>query len=154
LISSWPKWAGPHTLVACLGDEPDSIVLLDTSQPTTARVVETIWHRSPEQDVYARWPLFSASTGTCYFVGVRGIKRTLLTIKRGEGGRAAAVEGDGHEDDLGGLSFSPDGRYLLFGANRPDRATEATGFRLQRSPFFRPSGHKTAGSIARALRFR
>ena len=123
-IFSWPRWAGPDRLVACIGtgNEPDSIVLLDISQPTEARVVETLWRRSAEQDVYARWPLYLPGTGTCYFVGVEGNRRTLLSIKRGEGGPAAAVEGEGHEDELGGLSFSPDGRYLLFGANRPDRA--------------------------------
>ena len=111
-------------LVACIGtgSEPESIVLLDISRPTRARVVETLWRRSSEQDVYARWPLYSPSSGTCYFVGVDGNKRTLLSIKRGAGGRAAAIEGENQEDLLGGLSFSPDGRYLLFGANRPDRA--------------------------------
>jgi hypothetical protein len=123
-ILSWPRWVGPELLVACVGAgaEPDSIVLLDISQPTAARVVETTWHRSPGQDVYARWPLISPSSGTCYFVGVEGTKRTLLSIKRGESGRAAAVEGEGHGDEMGGLTLSPDGRYLLFGANRHDRA--------------------------------
>jgi hypothetical protein len=53
---------------------------------------------------------------------VEGTKRTLLAIKRGENGLAAALEGEGHEDEMGGLTLSPDGRYLLFGANRHDRA--------------------------------
>ena len=121
-IFSWPRWAGPNTLVACIGTgtEPDSIVLLDISQPMESRVVETLWRRSAEQDLYARWPLYLPSTGTCYFVGVEGNRRTLLSIQRGEHGTASAVEGGGHEDELGGLSFSPDGRYLLFGANRPE----------------------------------
>jgi Protein kinase domain len=123
-IFSWPRWAGPGMLVACIGtgNEPDSIVLLDISQPSPALVVETIWRRSREQDVFARWPLFSTRTNTCYFVGVEGTKRTLLSIKRGERGPAVALEAEGHEDDLGGLCLSPDGRYLLFGANRPNRA--------------------------------
>ena len=103
------------------------------------RIVETIWRRSPEQDVYARWPLYSPRTGTCYFVGAacgfagEGKKRTLLAVKRGGAGRSKPVEGQGGEDDLGGLTFSPDGRYLLFGANRPDRAEESTGERRSQS---------------------
>jgi Tol biopolymer transport system component len=123
-IFSWPRWAGPGMLVACIGtgDEPDSIVLLDVTVPAQARIVETLWRRGRGQDVYARWPLFLPATGACYFVGVEGSRRTLLSIRRGAGGRAIAVEGDGHDDELGGLTFSPDGRYMLFGANRPDRA--------------------------------
>jgi Tol biopolymer transport system component len=126
-IFSWPRWAGPERLVACIGpgEEPDSIVLLDVSRPPAANVVRTLWKRSPELDVYARWPLYSPSSGICYFVGVAGNKRTLYAVKPGDDGRAVAVEGQGHEDELGGLTFSPDGRYLLFGANRPDRAAAA-----------------------------
>ncbi|MDR3618727.1 MAG: protein kinase [Paludisphaera borealis] len=123
-IFSWPRWAGPEMLVACVGtgNEPDAIVLLDISRPSQSRIVETIWQRPSQQDVYARWPLYSPRTGTCYFVGVEGQKRTLLAVKRGGAGRARPVEGQGLEDELGGLTLSPNGRYLLFGANRPDRA--------------------------------
>ena len=122
-IFSWPRWAGPGTLVACIGtgQQPDSIALLDLTPPNEVEIVETLWNRRPQLDVYARWPLFSPSTGLCYFVGVDGNTRTLYSVKRGEGGQATALEGEGHEDELGGLGFSPDGRYLLFGANRPDR---------------------------------
>ena len=74
-------------LVACVGtgDEPDSIVLLDVTEPAQARIVETLWRRGPGQDVYARWPLFLPATGTCYFVGVEGSRRTLLSIRAGRG---------------------------------------------------------------------
>lgn len=65
--------------------------------------------------------VFSVSTGTCYFAGVEGTRRTQLSIKQGAGGRAAAVEGEGHEDELGGLFFPPDGRYLLFQGTIADR---------------------------------
>ncbi len=131
-IFSWPRWAGPGMLVACAGtgNDPDSIVLLDVTEPAKARIVESLWRRGPGQDVYARWPLFLPATGTCYFVGVEGSRRTLLAIRRGAGGRAFAVEGEGHDDELGGLTFSPDGRYLLFGANRPDRAGMADPARV------------------------
>ena len=129
-------------LVACVGtgDEPDPIVLLDVSEPAQARVVETLWRRGPGQDVYARWPLFSPATGTCYFVGVEGNRRTLLSIRRG-GGPGIRGGRRGHEDELGGLTFSPDGRYLLFGANRPDRGDTGPGQRLDR----RRAGGPAAG---------
>ena len=125
-IFSWPRWAGSGMLVACIGtgQQPDSIALLDvTLAETGPKVVETLWQRSPELDVYARWPLFSPATGT-------------LLLRRRRGERADALLGEARRGRPGdwqwkakdtrtswaALAFSPDGRYLLFGANRPDRA--------------------------------
>jgi RNA polymerase sigma factor (sigma-70 family) len=123
-VFSWPRWAGPGRLVACLGtgNEPDRIALLDVRDPTSAKVLEVLWRRGPDLDVYARWPLYSPETGRCFFVGVEeGDRRTLYSVKKGESGRAVRLGPGGLVDKLGGLAFSPDGRYLLYGANRPDR---------------------------------
>lgn len=127
-IFSWPSWAGHETLVACLAtqQEGDTIALLDVSKPAEARIIEVLWKRGPELDVTPRWPVYSAETGRCFFVGVEPNKRTLYSVKRGESRRAKRVEADGQNDKLGGLTFSPDGRYLLLGANRPASHREVT----------------------------
>jgi len=52
---------------------------------------------------------------------VEPMKRTLYSFQRGQSGRVKRLEPKGYNDWLGGLSFSPDGRYLLFCGNRPDR---------------------------------
>jgi RNA polymerase sigma factor (sigma-70 family) len=127
-IFSWPSWAGHETLVSCLAtkEEGDTIALLDVSKPAEARIIEVLWKRGPELDVTPRWPVYSPETDRCFFVGVEPNKRTLYSVKRGETRKATRVEADGQNDKLGGLTFSPDGRYLLFGANRPAQGRDGS----------------------------
>jgi hypothetical protein len=122
-IFSWPSWAGPGTLVSALatGHEGDSIALLDVRKPTDAKIIEILWKRSDDLDVTPRWPVYQADRHRCIFIGVEPLKRTLFSFERGESGRIMRLEPKGYNDELGGLSFSPDGRYLLFCGNRPDR---------------------------------
>jgi len=123
-IFSWPRWSAPGMLVACIGDRkaPDSIVLLDVSRTKNVKVVRTLWRRSEGPDLYARWPLFSPSSGDCFFVGDEGSKRTLYFLSSGAGGpeRPTPLEIGGPK--LSGLSLSPDGRYLLFASDRVRRS--------------------------------
>jgi hypothetical protein len=127
-IFSWPSWAGPGTLVSALatGGKADSIVLLDIREPAEAKITEVLWKRSDDLDVTPRWPVYRPDTRRCFFTGEEPMKRTLFTVQRGEALRARRMEvvehqRPPHHQQLGGLSFSPDGRYLLFSANRPDR---------------------------------
>jgi RNA polymerase sigma factor (sigma-70 family) len=121
-IFSWPSWAGPGTLVSALatGQEGDSIALLDVRKPAEAKIIEVLWKRSNDLDVTPRWPLYQPATSRCIFVGVEPMKRTLFSFQRGESARVKGMEPQGYDDGLAGLSFSPDGRYLLFCGNRPD----------------------------------
>jgi len=120
-LFSWPSWAGSGTLVAAIGteEEADTIALLDVSSPAEAKIIDVLWKRGEDLDVTPLWPVYRPETRRCFFVGLEPNKRTLYSVKRGESGRAKRVEPEGHNDKLGGLSFSPDGRYLLIGANRP-----------------------------------
>ena len=122
-IFSYPSWAGPGTLISALATqkEGDSIALLDVRKPSEAKIIEVLWKRSDELDVTPRWPVYQPDKRRCFFVGVEPDQRTLFSIQRGESGRVRRVEVRGDNDTLGGLSFSPDGRYLLFSANRPGR---------------------------------
>jgi Tol biopolymer transport system component len=122
-IFSWPSWAGPGTLVSSIGTERegDSIALLDVRKPAEAKIIEVLWKRGEDLDVEPLWPVYSPGTRRCVFVGVEPMKRTLYSVQRGESRRARPLEPEGYNDRLSGLSFSPDGRYLLFCANRPDR---------------------------------
>lgn len=125
-IFSWPSWAGPATLVSALahGPEGDSIVLLDVKKPSRARIIEVLWKRSAALDATPRWPVHRPNTRRYYFIGVKGTKRTIYWVERGQPGRTNRLEPRGYDDKLGGLSFSPDGRYLLFCGNRPEGPPE------------------------------
>jgi hypothetical protein len=121
-IFSWPTWAGPRTLVACLATERegDTIALLDVTKPSEARIIEILWKRGADLDLAPRWPLYLPETRRCFFFGVDAEnKRALFSVKRGELGKAKRMEPALLDDWRGGLTSSPNGRYLLFHANRP-----------------------------------
>jgi len=129
-IFSWPSWAGPGMLVSALAPwetyEGDSIALLDVRQPAEAKIAEVLWKRSEDLNVIPRWPVYRPDTGLCFFVGEEPKKRALYTLRRGESLQARPMgvvehQRPGQHQQLAGLSFSPDGRYLLFEANRPER---------------------------------
>jgi len=122
-IFSWPSWAGPGMLVSSIGmgRESDAIALLDVRKPAEAKIVEILWKTGEDSDVEPLWPVYWPDTRRCIFVGAEPRRRTLLEVRRGESRRARPLEPEGYNDKLSGLSFSPDGRYLLICANRPDR---------------------------------
>jgi len=129
-IFSWPSWAGPGMVVSALAPaekyEGDSIVLLDVRKPAEAKITEVLWKRSEDLNVTPRWPIYQPDTGDCFFVGEEPSKRRLYSLRRGESLRARQMgvvehQRPGQHQQLAGLSFSPDGRYLLFEANRPER---------------------------------
>jgi len=127
-VFSWPSWAGPGTLVSPLTTEgePDSIALIDVRRPAGAKIIEVLWKRGHDLDVTPRWPVYRPDMRRCYFVGEEPTRRALFMVERGVSRRARRMEvveqrRPGQHQQLGGLSFSPDGRYLLFSAQRPDR---------------------------------
>jgi RNA polymerase sigma factor (sigma-70 family) len=126
-IFSWPTWAGPGTLVACLATERegDTIALLDVTKPAEAKVIEILWKRGADLDLAPRWPLYLPETRRCFFFGVDAEnKRALFSVKRGESGKAKRMEAELRDDWRGGLTASPNGRYLLLHANRPAQNSE------------------------------
>jgi Tol biopolymer transport system component len=125
-IFSWPRWVGPGTVVTALAPkekyEGDSIALLDVRQPAEAKILEVLWKRSEDLDVIPRWPIYRPETGQCFFTGDVPKRRAIYSVRRGESHRARPVGvAVGHVDHtwIGSLTFSPDGRYLLFHANGP-----------------------------------
>jgi Tol biopolymer transport system component len=127
-IFSWPSWAGPGTLVSALATDGDGdqIVLLDVRKPDQAKIIEVLWKRGADLDVAPRWPNYRPETRQCFFVGEEPKRRKIYSVRRGESLRARSMgvvelTRPGQHQQLAALSLSPDGRYLLFSANRPDR---------------------------------
>ena len=125
-IFSWPSWAGPGTLVSALSPKEsykgDSIALIDVREPAEAKIIEVLWKRSEELDITPRWPVYRPETRQCFFVGEEPKKRRIYSVRRGESLQAKEVgvieEQHGRQTHLASLSFSPDGRYLVFQSNQ------------------------------------
>ena len=101
-IFSWPRWAGPHTLVACLGtrNEPEAIDLLDILRPERARV------KPPALEAKRRARHLRS------MAALRVLDRGLL-LPRSPGWDAGDLEGIGRPGKAG------DGPHRRRGAARP-----------------------------------
>jgi hypothetical protein len=70
-VYSVPSWADATTLAAVVGTEAgESVVLLDVTDPDHGKVKEVLWKRGAESDPKPHYPVYSARTGRCVFVGV------------------------------------------------------------------------------------
>ena len=122
-VFAWPSWADVKTVAAIIGSDGsgDSVALLDVSDPERTKVKEVLWKRGRGLDVQPLWPVYSAGTRRCVFVGSEPGGLALYTVEPGQSGRARRLEAGGLDEQVGGLAFSPDGRYLLFCSTRRDR---------------------------------
>ena len=121
-IHSHPSWAGKGTIVAVVGpDEGDTIALIDVADSPRAKVKEVLWRRANGPDVKPTYPIYSATTRRCIFVGVEEKGEALYSVPQGDAGPAKPLGPEGYEPEITGLSFSPDGRYVLHSLRGPGR---------------------------------
>ena len=100
------------------------------SNPAEAKVTEVLWRQTPDLDVSPRHLVIRPGTRECIFVGVEAKRRGIYVVEADGSNRAKPLgvieyQRQMQAQQLGGLSFSPDGRYLLFDANRPVREQSA-----------------------------
>jgi Tol biopolymer transport system component len=120
-LFSIPSWAEDDTIVAVIGEEDgDTIALIDVSTPVEGKVKEVLWKRSKDLDVKPREPVYSPATRRCVFVGEDPKGMALYALERGKPGTPRRLE-TASDNLVRDLAFSPDGRYVLFSSNRPDR---------------------------------
>ena len=118
-----PSWAGPETIVAALGEAAaETIALVDITDPTEAKVKETLWKRGKDLDVVPYRPAYAQATRRLVFIGkTEGKGRALYTLEHGKSGPPRRLEPDVFDNLIQDPIFSPDGRYLVFSSDRPDR---------------------------------
>ncbi len=129
-VFSVPNWAGEGTLVAAVGAGDDArsgdrIALIDVTDPAQGKVKEVLWTAGHGLDVEPFNPVYSPVTRQCVFVGRTGGKgRALYSFHHGKPDRPARLEpGDRFDNLIQDPAFSPDGRYIVFSADRkPDPA--------------------------------
>jgi Tol biopolymer transport system component len=119
-VYGWPSWADAQTVAAIVGSEGtgDTVALIDVGEPEQAKIKEVLWKPGQDDDMKPLWPVYSPSTRRCVFVGIQPKGMALYVVDKGQSGQAKRLEPDGLDRQIGGLAFSPDGRYLLFCSNR------------------------------------
>jgi Tol biopolymer transport system component len=118
-IHAHPSWTGKGTIVTVIGStQGDTIALLDVSDPPQAKVTLVLWHRASGPDVEPSYPIYSATTGRCVFVGKKAGKddMTIYSIQRNAAGPAKPLRPEMHPGWVADLAYSPDGRYIVFSA--------------------------------------
>jgi len=121
-IHSDPSWAGEGTIVAVIGPtEGDTIALIDVSDPRQAKVKEVLWRSANGPDVKPTYPIYSAATRRCIFVGAEAKGMALYSVQQGKAGPAKRLGPEGYDPKITGLAYSPDGRYILYSVRGPWR---------------------------------
>jgi Tol biopolymer transport system component len=117
-----PSWAGEGTIVAAIGPgEADTIALIDVSDPAQGKIKEILWTKGKGLDITPYHPLYSPTTRRCVFVGAEPKGMALYSFQHGQPGPPQRLEPEGYDNLIQDLAYSPDGRYVLFSSNRPDR---------------------------------
>jgi hypothetical protein len=125
-ISSMPSWAGQETVVAAFGaNAPDAIALIDVSEPEQGKVKEILWKRGGSLDVTPSCPIYSPVTRRCVFVGTEEGKGSALysfVHAKADSGKPQdpprRLEPQGFDKLIQDLTFSPDGRFVVFASDR------------------------------------
>ena len=122
-VFGWPSWADVQILAAIVGSEGtgDTVALIDVGEPEKAKIKEVLWKAGQDDDMKPLWPVYSPGTRRCVFVGVKPQGMAIYSVEKGQLGHAKRIEPQGLDRQIGGLAFSPDGRYLLFCSNRDKR---------------------------------
>ena len=119
-IHSIPAWAGDaQTLIAVVrGQGPLMIALLDIADPTAAKIKEILWTRGQGTDAEPMHPVIASETKRCAFVGrtPRGSSLFVLDSKRSL--TPQPLEKDHFDPRIASLELSPNGKQLLFCAER------------------------------------
>ncbi|QDU08391.1 M56 family metallopeptidase [Gimesia aquarii] len=133
-IFSIPNWAGDgQTIVALLSTKNGhGIALIDVSQPEQAKVKQILWRIGDRLDLKVAYPIFSPTTDRCVFVGKTKAGMALYSVQPGSFDPPQRLESDnlGLDKKIASLTFSPDGRYVLFCSDRNAQAAPKVPIKL------------------------
>ena len=78
-----------------------------------------LWRRADGPDIKPGYPIYSAVSRRCVFVGGRAEGMSLYSVQAGKGGPAKRLGKAGDHKMIVNLDFSPDGRYVLYSVHGP-----------------------------------
>ena len=97
-IYSHPSWAGEGTIVAVIGTtEGDAVALIDVSDPPQAKVKEVLWRKENGPRVEPSYPIYSATTRRCIFVGNEAKGKALYSVQPSKPGPAKRLGAEGYD---------------------------------------------------------
>jgi Tol biopolymer transport system component len=116
---SVPSWTAPHQLVSVVraADRTISIALLAVKEPAEVKIEQVLWKRGDGATVEPLYPVYSAKTKRCIFVGREPQGQSLYAVEAGK--RPERLEADRYDGKIASLALSPDGQCLLFASDRP-----------------------------------
>jgi Tol biopolymer transport system component len=152
-IFSVPSWADAGSIVAAIvSDEGDALALVDVRDPSHCRVKEVLWKKAGDLDIRQSYPIYWPDGRRCIFVGGGPRGMALYSVQPGQAGPPKRLGLEGYAPKISGLAFSPDGRYVLYSEQGPDRTHggRAPGTRVARGedrPATRSVKHAWPGRI-------
>ena len=122
-IHADPSWAGEDTIVAVIGpNEGDALALIDVSDPSRPRVKEVLWRKANGPDVRPSYPIYSAVTHRCVFVGTGAEGQARVLGSPGQGRTREAGRAGGNTTTRSRAS-----RFRRMAATSCSHATGPTG---------------------------
>jgi RNA polymerase sigma factor (sigma-70 family) len=120
VIYPYPSWAGAGTIVTVIGPtKEDTIALLDVGNTPEAKLKKVLWRRANGPDVAPSYPIYSATTGRCIFIGESAKGMALYSVQLDNGGPAKLLGPEVFSSWITDLASSPDGRYVLYSLHAP-----------------------------------
>jgi len=123
---SVPSWAGDgQTLVSVVRTGGVlSIALVDVSDPANVKLKQVLWTRGKGVRDEPIYPVYSAKTRQCVFVGRSSNGHGLYQLAGQPDALPMRLEPTFYDKRIAGLAMSPDGRHVLFGSERMPDAKE------------------------------
>ncbi len=117
-IYSVPSWVDGQTIVAFVRSPKGfSVALVDVGKPEEAKVKETLWKRGDGTNIEPMYPVYSLSQKRGAFVGRDPKGQALYSFEPGKAPRRLEPKRP-LDPKIASPALSPDGRYLLFSADR------------------------------------
>ncbi len=113
---SVPSWTGAGlTFVAVMKVKGAvGVALVDAATPASATVKQSLWRKTANLSPF--YPVYHPATKRCVFAGRDDKGMALYSFLVGE--EPKRIEPVGYRGKIASLTFSPDGRYVLFCSER------------------------------------